>query len=580
MYDLITEAKSAIQSYSLSGSIGNISFDDEKVLKDSLIISNQCSDNSEFRLGGVYIGQMNISFVNVNIGRNSWFGKEITLNVTIGNNTVPLGKFTVDKAQHSKGIVSVTAYDNMAKFDKAVGTGVGTYGSAYDILALACQACNVVLANTRAQIEALPNGTQPFVLNELGDIETWRDLIYWLSVSLCSFATIDRQGRLVIRTFHQTVDDTLDYDIRFSSSTYGDEVIDYTGATVYITETKEVEYYHAVTDNGYTLNLGNNPFFQTPKAQREHYMQNVITGLAQISFNACKVQVPFGWHYDLGDVLKFPNGEGSQVNLFCIMGYSLKYNGECSLIGIPGQKDSMSKTDKNLQGMMAAAGRNEFTSYELRNSAPILIGDNEEERLLMARIASNTATKAQIHVEVNLESEADADYTQGVVTYLINSQDALFYPEETWIDGKHVLHLMYILPLDANSIQIFEVYLRSLGGTISIDRGGVWMYASGAGLVGDGKWNGSIEIQEDAETFNIIDIGFANASDSVSVSTQTPTTATGSDVASAFNIVDISFASATDSVLVAVHTASYALITEEEEAVLTEDDIALYTEGD
>jgi hypothetical protein len=199
------------------------------------------------------------------------------------------------------------------------------------------------------------------------------------------------------------------------------------------------------------------------------------------------------------------------------MGYSFKYNGECVLSGIPGQKHSQSKTDKNLQGLLSTVSKNEFTSYELRNTAPISIGEDENVRLLLARIASNTQTKAQIHIEVNLESDAVEDYTQGVVTYLIDSTDTEFYPTETWVDGNHVLHLMYILPLQANDMQVFEVYMKALGGSIEIPRGGVWLYASGSGLVGDGKWDGTILVTDVALDWNIIPIGFDGASDSVSV---------------------------------------------------------------
>lgn len=517
MYELLTESKEAIQSYIIDGTIGDVSFDEDSVLKGSLSLNRLLSGSNEFRLGGCHIGQLNISFIDVDIERNSWEGKEIEATIGIGEKDIPIGVYNVDNATHSKGIVAVTAYDNMAKFDKSCGTDAGTNGFPYDLLALACQSCGVTLGMTRADVEALPNGNKTLVLNTMGDIETWRDYIYWIAVTLCSFATVDRDGSLIVNTFHNTVDDTIPSDSRFNTSTYNDEVITYTGVTIYVEEDKATEYYHAAVDNGYTLNIGNNPFFQVSRIMREEYMANIVAALSNIQFNSCSVKVPFGFHYDLGDVLKFPNGQGSATNKFCVMGMSLKYNGECVLSGIPGQKNSQSKTDKNLQGLLSTVSKNEFTSYELRNVAPISIGEDENVRLLLARIASNTQTKAQIHVEVNLETEAVEDFTQGVVTYLINSTDTEFYPTETWIDGNHVLHLMYILPLQANEMQIFEVYMKALGGSIEIPRGGVWLYASGAGLVGDGKWDGTIEILDEASEWTFTEYTFENASDSVAV---------------------------------------------------------------
>ena len=328
------------------------------------------------------------------------------------------------------------------------------------------------------------------------------------------------------------------------------------------------------------MNIGNNPFFQVSRIMREEYMANIVAALSNIQFNSCSVKVPFGFHYDLGDVLQFPNGQGSATNKFCVMGMSLKYYGECVLSGIPDQKNPKSKTDKNLQGLLSTVSKNEFTSYELRNTAPISIGEDENVRLLLARIASNTQTKAQIHIEVNLESEAVEDYTQGIVTYLVDSTDTEFYPTETWIDGKHVLHLMYILPLEANVINQFDVYMRALGGTITIPRRGVWLYASGAGLVGDGKWDGTITIQEDASAWDIPTINFTSASDSVTTDRQTPIGDPLSDVASVWNIPTMSFESANDSMYIEMHTDVFRRVTEDGEVRITEDEDVRYTEGD
>lgn len=582
MYALLTEPKQAIQHYEISGTIDSLSLDDENVLKGSLSVNNQCSASNEFRLGGAYIGQLNITLMGVNISRNSWEGKEIAPIVTIGNTDIPIGVFRIDTATHSRGMVAIKAYDNMARFDKTFGLSVGISGQAYDLLVTACEECGVTFGMTREEVEVLPNGNLELFLLEIGDIETWRDFIYWIAVSLCSFATIDRSGNLILRTFHSTVDDTIDYNVRYRGSTYSDEIIRYTGVNVFVTADNSIEYHSAEVDDGYTLNIGNNPFFQTTKAQRKVYVDNIVNALSEIQFISGSVKIPFGFQYDLGDVLQFPNGQGSSTNLFCMMGYSFKYNGECTLTGIAGQKNSKSKTDKNLQGLMSSVSKNEFTSYELRNIDKIVIGDDERERIIHARIASNTDTKAQIHIEVNLESEADEgeDVTKGIVSYLINSEEIEFYPTETWIDGKHVLHLMYIMPLDANILQEFDVYLKSIGGTLTIQRRGVWLYASGAGLVGDGKWDGTLTFIDEVERWTIPNIIFRGANDSVDVDTQIPTASSMSDSTSRWNIPTITFRSAEDSMYIEMHTDVFRRITEDGDIRTTENDDVRYTEGD
>lgn len=535
MYALSTEAKKDLQSYTISGTIGEETFDDENILKGSLKISRQTINLSSFNIGGVGIGQMSCSFMNIDIEENDWFGKEISLSVKINDvQTIPVGVFNVDSASRTKGIVQVTCYDNMIKTEKPVSVDVGAYGTMFEWLTLACTECDIVLGMTQAQVEALPNGNMTFYLEEMGDIETWRDIIFWLSVKVVGFATMNRSGQLVLVTYHSTIDDTINYNVRFNTSSYGDEVISYSGISVYIAADEKVYYYNNDPDDSYTLAIGQDPFLQVSKAQRDVYIENMLSKIGDIAYNPCDVTIPFGIHYDLGDVLQFPNGQGSSTAKFCVMSYDWTYYGGFRIRSIPKMKSAKSKTDKNLQGLLTTVGRNDFTSYEQRNVSRITIADNDEERLLLARIASNSSTKAQIHVEVNLESLANTpseeveDFediwnaisdtaTKGVVRYLINSEEVDFYPTESWIDGKHVLHLMYILPLEANSVTTFEIYMKSLGGTITIERGGVWFYASGSGLVGDGKWDGNVTIIDETEEWTFSEYTFEDASDTVSV---------------------------------------------------------------
>ena len=59
--------------------------------------------------------------------------------------------------------------------------------------------------------------------------------------------------------------------------------------------------------------------------------------------------------------------------------------------------------------------------------------------------------------------------------------------------------------------------MQSVGGSIEIPRGGVWLYASGAGLVGDGKWDGNITLLDYTEEWAYSEYTFEDAEDNVSV---------------------------------------------------------------
>ena len=139
MYANIADSKKSIQTATISGTIGNVSFDGDNVIRGSFNVTNQCCDTSTFNYGGVYIGELTASFMGLNIPRNSWVGLEITPTVTIGEDDIPLGVYIINEVQHSGNKASVKAYDRMSRFDIAPSMTEGSNGTPYDILALACQ---------------------------------------------------------------------------------------------------------------------------------------------------------------------------------------------------------------------------------------------------------------------------------------------------------------------------------------------------------------------------------------------------------------------------------------------------------
>ena len=487
MYSNIADAKKNIQTATISGTIGAESFDGSNILRGSFNVTNQSCDTSTFNYGGVYIGELSATFMGLSIPRNSWVGLEITPTVTIGEDDIPLGVYIVNSVEHSGNRDSVKAYDRMSLFDKDASVTQGSYGTPYSFLALACQECGVPLGMTQAEVELLPNGNMPLVIGMIGDIQTWRDVLYWVSVTVGGFCTMNRSGELELRTYHTDADDSIPATVRFNGSQYGDEVVKYTGLSVGVADAEFPEYYFNEPDVEYTLDLGVNPFFQTTKASRAVFMNNLLTVLGNIEYVPCGVEIPFGFHYDLGDILNFPNGNGSATNKFCVMYYSWNLNGHCQIKSIPTPSKAMSKTDKDLQTAMSTTRKDEVASYETKNTGVIHIGSGETEKLVSVRMISNQDTKACIQIEVDLKSTAitpTAEYqvvedgiihlediwqgisdtaTQGIVTYLVNSAAAEIHPTETWIDGDHVMHLMYVLGLNSGITTSFDVYMKAQG---------------------------------------------------------------------------------------------------------------------
>lgn len=612
--DYLLAFKKPVHRWRIKGTVGNVAFTDENILTGSFHLSNAASGNDDITLGMVNIGELSATFVGLSINRYSWKNKEITVEIglTKAGGTVeyvPAGKYTITSAEWSADGVSVVAYDNMRLFDKPFFMQLGA-ATAYDLLEFACQECGVTFG--MADLTGFCNKDLIYPADYGEDIETYRDLIYWVAQTQCAFATIDRTGALVLRRFISSAVDTIDATERYNTSRFADYETHYTGMSIVNTSDGTTQYYSLDPDNGSTINLGSNPLLQRIPSVLEPIIQNMLTEVAQIEYVPFTATMLGGVHYDLGDVLTEAGGIGAGSSVI-ITGFDYNFNVGFEMVGVganPKLASANSKSDKNIQSLLATTNKNEFRDYEQKNTGQIVIGNNEEQRICSVRLASNNQTKALIHIQVNLESEADEitddidvdvvedeqitatasgddifrlvsdGTTKGIVRYVINSEEIEMKPQEQWLDGKHILHLMYVQPLEIGVPIQFDAYLKAKDGTITIPKGAVWFYGAGRGLVGDGKWDGTFNIQEDAADFSLIEIGIEQAIEGLIIDNPTLIPITASDTAQEFTLQELTFENAADLVFVNLYVGKFDLITEAGEAFTTEDGIALVTEHD
>ena len=113
-----------------------------------------------------------------------------------------------------------------------------------------------------------------------------------------------------------------------------------------------------------------------------------------------------------------------------------------------------------------------------------------------------------------------------------------------------------------------------------IDIGKIRAMIFASGLASEQPWDGTITIVEDADDFMLVALNFENAGEEVSVNTRVPTGDSIRDNASDFDLVELVFEGARDEMYVVTHAESSPMITEAEEALITEDGMRFYTEGD
>lgn len=528
-------SKQPVQEYDIKGTIGEVSFTADNILEGSFSISNQCTQSNNLAISSVYIGQLQCTFIGLDIDRDKYKGMVITpwfgLKLARGEyEYIPLGVFEIKKAKVNAKGVTVTAYDNMNKFSRSC-TITNTSGQPYDMLLFACKACDVELGNSREEIEALANGTETLTLQSMGDIETWQNYIYWLAQCLGAFCTMDRSGRLICVSYGSDIADTLEASKRFEGAEFSTYETRYTGLSVINISDNTTSYYGMETDDGLTMNLGSNPFLQlTSSENAETQRKNVLNSLADIAYVPFTVTCLGNPAYDLGDVLMFTGGIGDEKK-HCMMSYTFIYNKSFKMQGWgedPALVTGNSKTDKNLSGLLSKINDEETLAYyTYTNTAAYHVAAGSKAKIIDIIYATTKSNWIEFHGEVrctvtvakstDTTSESTTTYCSAKASYTNNSNDMKIYPEETWSDGRHILPLMQILSSSANSLNTFEVWLEAAGGDIDIPAGDITAYLSGTGMAGDKAFDGIIRISEEYTPITLNPVSVVSMNDRVEV---------------------------------------------------------------
>ena len=515
MYNVSNTYKQVIKNpaiYSkLRINIDGTNYTDDNVLQGSFSINNQCSESTDVTLGSVYVGELSVTFLkNVGISRNTWKNRVITpyYRLKIAENTyeeVPLGVFIVDEATYSASGIEVKAYDKMTKFDKKIVLNQSS-GTAYNFIMLACNACSVTFGMTENEVQALPNGSQALTYYSENDVETWRDLISRIAQILGGFATINRAGQLVIKTYPTVAVDNIDIYHRFTTSKFSDYITSYTGMS-YVSLADNYTHYHALPDDtGLTMNIGANPFLQGGTATYINTIcNNILSALQNIAYTPYEVSMLGNPAYDLGDMVVFTDGLAGTASNCCVMGYTFTNHQTFDVKGYgkdPALSTARSKVDKDISGLMDKTSENAIMFTAFTNADPITIGDGEEETIIDLKFASNKAIYMIFMAEILGEIETSVsgiNYNDAEIriTYINNHEEiATYHPKQVAVDGKHIISLMYTIPVDNNIINTWKVKLEMAGGSITIPAGNVKATIYGQGLVATDEWDGYLDFEE------------------------------------------------------------------------------------
>ena len=519
-------------------------FGNGDIVKGSGYITGQCCGSAEIEIGTVYAAEMGITLFS-EIDRYTLEDAKVELfyHLRLGNGSfeeVPMGIFEVSEANRTLHCLEIKAYDYMLRFERNFN-GFETVGNAYAFLALCCKACDVELAHTQAEIEAMPNCAELLSVYTENDIETYRDVLFYVGQVLGGFFCINREGKLELRKYGNVPVMTVSDRQRVSSS-FSDFITRYTAISSTNVKTQTAEYYALETDDGLTMNLGVNPLLQFGLEEtRKALLENILSDLSVIRYVPFDSDTIGNPALDLGDVLVFSGGHADETQLACVTGYQIKINGKHSLKCVgknPRLAQAKSKNDKNLSGLLNQIEAGKIGIHTFTNASAYTVNETDV-KIISIEFAAAEETHVQFFAIVLVDVSADAAVQAGTakgtvvipvpsvaedgtettvnvsvetelpvtvpvdgravarVRYVFNDEEILtHYPAESWGSGKHVLPLYYpIEKLIPNFTNTFQVFLRLEGGSGQFDTGGCIASISGQGMAAAPAWDGKIVIR-------------------------------------------------------------------------------------
>lgn len=545
-----------------------LEFHQKDIVKGSGYITRQCCGSTEIELGTVYAAELGLSLF-TELDRYSLRDAEITLSYHLqledqSFEEVPMGVFEVSEANRKVRSIDIKAYDYMLRFERKFN-GFNMVGNAFEFISLCSRTCHVALAQDQTWYDSQPNGLEKLSIYPDNDIDTYRDVLFFVGQILGGFFLINREGKLELRTYQTDPVLEIERKHRFTSS-FSDFITRYTAVSSTNLKTQFAEYYALEPDNALTMNLGVNPLLQFGlKKTREQIVRNILANLIAVEYVPFDSDTIGNPAIDLGDVLSFSGGQADSSQKSCVTANTIKIGGKQSLRCVgknPKLSSTKSKNDKNISGLLNQIEAGRIGIHTFTNAAAYTV-EETDVKIISIQFATSEENHAQFFGQVIVDVNADpiarssmasgeveilaeniiasvgsiavdsepgenlklalelpvsweeSGLAEGTFTFELNDEKVTIHqPVESWHTGKHTILLYYpIEMIKADFTNTFNVYMRISGGTAFVDQGACIASISGQSMGASAAWDGVMELEERIGRFS-----FSNKFRFVSVS--------------------------------------------------------------
>ena len=204
--------------------------------------------------------------------------------------------------------------------------------------------------------------------------------------------------------------------------------------------------------------------------------------------------------------------------------------------------------ESDLQEIASQVESKTIYFYNFTNANQIDIADGEEKEICNIRFTTLSSASVIFQLEAVLNTTTTVSGTTyedlvGKIKYYFNELELTnYYPYETWVDGKHLLHLFFPMDIQTASANHFVVTLHCGGGSVTIYPRQIKSSIYGQSLAATDRWDGNITIKQEISNISLNHpthaITVNGLVDSVTVATQTPG---GTDIEQELAIITLGY---------------------------------------
>ena len=424
---------------------------DSDILIGSLSINNKCVNNSSFEFGAAYQGELNVTLLNNTIDRYTLFNAEITFTehrlLEDGSyEHISTGTFYVSEATRSKKTLTIKALDAMDWLD--VDIEEDTYGTVYDLLAYAADKAGLELAQSEEEIAALPNADDESIYYlYMETVDTYRTLVMYLAMITGTFATINIDNKLELRSFATEYVATIPCEKRNNTTTSDYETY-YSAVTArFIAEENYARYTYDDEGDGLELDLGDIPIVRGSSSFKHTVLENLFAKLAEIRYTPISFTLlTSDIALELGDMLAIGNEDADTI----VTSFTWNYHGSESIKGV-GDNPRLSAEDRIsrlISSLESDVESKTLLVHTYTNTSDLEVTDTAETEVaeLTALISADMTGVFAITVPFTMDCDGLVTFYQYVDDVLDDTATVEVYCQR----GPNVVTLSNYFQLTAN----------------------------------------------------------------------------------------------------------------------------------